>query len=194
MQHFGPGAALEWHVTLIHVPCSFESFVRMYQPHPSLVPLHLQHFLEPLSHCLDPTLFVPRLPMAIFWNLVQICWPHPFVVSLTPVAMFWIPSLNILTSFSVPPPEESTFQSIPTLWHLFRSIPIEMPHPHPAAFLFKCDPVQMPQSAPCGTFSNHYRNAPIEKRRPWKVGYPLGFASKNEVSKTTVVFGLLWTS
>ena len=40
----------------------------------------------------------------------------------------------------------------------------------------------------------HYRNAPIEKRRPWKVGYPLGFASKNEVSKTTVVFGLLWTS
>ena len=98
--------------------------------------------------------FVPRLPMAIFWNLVQICWPHPFLVSLTPLAMFWIPSLNILTSFSVPPPEESTFQSIPTLWHLFRSIPIEMPHPHPAAFLFKCDPVQMPQSAPCGTFSN----------------------------------------
>ena len=138
MQHFGPGTALEWHVTLIHVPCSFESFVRMYQPHPSLVPLHLQHFLEPLSHCLDLTLFVPRLPMAIFWNRVQICWPHPFLVSLTPVAMFWIPSLNILTSFSVPPPEESTFQSIPTLWHLFRSIPIEMPHPHPAAFLFKC--------------------------------------------------------
>ena len=32
------------------------------------------------------------------------------------------------------------------------------------------------------------------KRRPWKVGYPLGFARKNEVSKTTVVFGLLWTS
>ena len=42
--------------------------------------------------------------------------------------------------------------------------------------------------------STHYRNAPIEKRRPWKVGYPLGFASKHEVSKTTVVFGLLWTS
>ena len=42
--------------------------------------------------------------------------------------------------------------------------------------------------------SSHYRNAPIKKRRRWKVGYPLGFASKNEVSKTTVVFGLLWTS
>ena len=31
----------------------------------------------------------------------------------------------------------------------------------------------------------HYRNAPIEKRRLGKLGYPLGFASKNEVSKTT---------
>ena len=34
----------------------------------------------------------------------------------------------------------------------------------------------------------HYRNAPIEKRRPWKLGYPLGFASSNKVSKTTAIF------
>ena len=42
--------------------------------------------------------------------------------------------------------------------------------------------------------SLHYRNMPIEKRHLWKEGYPLCFASKNKVSKTTIVFGLLWTS
>ena len=36
--------------------------------------------------------------------------------------------------------------------------------------------------------AEHYRNAPIEKRRPWKLGYPLGFASSNKVSKTTAIF------
>ena len=145
MQHFCPGAALEWHVTLIHVPCSFESFVWMYRPHPSLVPLHLQHFLEPLSHCLDPTLFVPQLPMAIFWNLVQICWPHPFLVSLTPLVMVWIPSVNILTtSFSVPPPDESNVHSFP--------------HPHPMALIQSYTP-----STPCGTLfqMRPCSNAPV---------------------------------
>ena len=146
MQHFCPGAALEWHVTLIHVPCSFESFVWMYRPHPSLVPLHLQHFLEPLSHCLDPTLFVPQLPMAIFWNLVQICWPHPFLASLTPVAIIWIPSLNILTtSFSLPPPDESNA-------HSFQSIPIKTPQPHPHLnALIQIYSNSNAPSAPCGT-------------------------------------------
>ena len=37
-------------------------------------------------------------------------------------------------------------------------------------------------------FTNHYRDAPIKKRRPWKLGYPLGFASSNKVSKTTAIF------
>ena len=34
----------------------------------------------------------------------------------------------------------------------------------------------------------HYRNAPTEKRHPRKLGYPLGFASSNKVSKTTAIF------
>ena len=38
------------------------------------------------------------------------------------------------------------------------------------------------------TLKSHYRNVPIEKRRPWKLGYPLGFASSNKVSKTTAIF------
>ena len=60
---------------------------------------------------------------------------------------------------------------------------------------FKVPKVNYDESIACKELiSSHYRNAPIEKRRPWKLGYPLGFASKNEVSKTTVVFGLLWTS
>ena len=69
---------------------------------------------------------------------------------------------------------------IPTLRHLFRSIPIQMPHlhpaalffksipaqipdPHPAALFFKCDNVQMPQSAPCGTLfqMRPCSNAPV---------------------------------
>ena len=39
----------------------------------------------------------------------------------------------------------------------------------------------------------HYINAPIQKRRPWKVGYPLRVESKNEFSQATVAFGVLWT-
>ena len=41
---------------------------------------------------------------------------------------------------------------------------------------------------PSFSFLTHYRNASIEKRRPWKLGYPLGFGSSNKVSKTTAIF------